>query len=184
MDGLNIIILEGCDGAGKTTLANELHKHTGYEIVKGSSFEISEMGTDRMFDYMMKLLDRKNIIIDRFYLSNYVYGNLYAYPTMDVAQFSTLAYETQRKAATIYVTAHESEIQLRISERGDDKVTINRVKPILDMYNKAFTDPLTSQPSILTINTSFVHVNQATSLVAAFADLPERKIFMNQSTLL
>lgn len=181
---MSILILEGCDGAGKTTLANELHKLTGYEIVKGSSFEISQLGPERMFGYMMELLDRKNIIIDRFYMSNYVYGNLYAYPTMNEGQFADLANKTEKKALTVYVTATEEILKDRINKRGDDSVKAERVKPILEKYNEALADPLTLQSSTIIINSSFTDVKQATSMVAHFADMQERKIFMNQSTLL
>src|SRR5690606_29872682 len=100
-----IIILEGCDCSGKSTLAHELQRLTGYEIIKGSSFEIAELGEEGMHQYMLGLLDKKDVIIDRFYLSNYVYGNLYSYPTMTPAQLARLASKAEQKALTVYLTA-------------------------------------------------------------------------------
>lgn len=178
---MSIIILEGCDGAGKSTLAKELQRLSGFEIVQGSSFEISEMGQERMFDYMMGLLDRKNIIIDRYYMSNFVYGNLYDYPTMSSTQFKLLANKTEKKALTVYVTATEGTLKGRLLSRGDDRVRTERIDSILKKYSEALSDNSTLQSSFLQVDSTLTDVTKSAPMVLEFAELQERKMYMNRT---
>jgi thymidylate kinase len=178
-----IIILEGCDGAGKSTLAEELHRRTGYEIVKGSSFEIAQQGTTAMFDHMMGLLNRNNIIIDRFYMSNFVYGNLYGYPTMSKRQFIELSTAAEAKALTVYLTACPEVLEKRIKNRGDDMVKVERIPKILEYYNNAINRPSTYQASLLTVNSTHYHVKSSAAMIVEFAKMVERQIYMKQDEL-
>lgn len=152
------IIIDGCDCAGKSTLGQKLAEKTGYEIVKGSSFEISQLGVDGMFNYMMKLLDKDNIIIDRFYLSNFVYGNLYDYPTMTGNQFAQLAEKAERKALTIYVQAPESVIKSRMIKRGDDMIKVDEIERILCKYDEALASVILRPRSYIAYD-SYLHAN-------------------------
>lgn len=145
---MGIIILEGCDCAGKSTLAEQLAKKTGYEIVKGSSFEISQLGAEGMFKYMMELLNRDNIIIDRFYLSNYVYGNLYNYPTMEEEQFVRLASTADTRALTIIVESPECVIKTRMKQRGDNDIKVEEVASILAKYDEVLNDDIEDHATI------------------------------------
>lgn len=158
MDKLGLpIILEGCDFVGKSTLANILAEKTGYEIVKGSSFEISKLGADGMFEYMMELLDRKNIIIDRFYMSNYVYGDLYDYPRMSYPQFIKLADKVGENALTVYLTAGIHDLELRMLKRGDEYIkSSSELSKILIKYDECLSDPYTAQKLLLYLNTSAI----------------------------
>lgn len=133
---MGIIILEGSDCTGKTTLANTLAEVTGYEIVKGSSFEISELGADGMFNHMMELLDRDNIIIDRFMWSNLVYGKLFDYPMMNLTQFDLLVEKADEKALLLYLHAPIGTINYRMQNRGDDMIKIENIEDILEEYNE------------------------------------------------
>lgn len=152
------IIVEGCDFVGKSTLANILAEKTGYEIVKGSSFEISKLGANGMFEYMMELLDRRNIIIDRFYMSNYVYGDLYDYPRMDEFQFMELADKVGRNALTVYLTATTHDLESRMYERGDEYIKSSKeITNILTKYDECLTDPHTAQKLLVYLNTSFIN---------------------------
>ena len=71
---MSIIILEGENKTGKTTIADLLHKKTGYKIYKSS-----QPGKNPFNEYM-EVLDKignKNAIIDRFHLGEFVYGPIY-----------------------------------------------------------------------------------------------------------
>ena len=129
-----IIVLEGCDCVGKTTFAEMLSEKTGYEIVKGSSFEISELGADGMFNHMMELLDRDNIIIDRFFYSNLVYGELYNYPMMSPIQYMKLTEKLNKKALVLYLQASPYVIAERMAIRGDDMIKVQDIGSILGTY--------------------------------------------------
>lgn len=72
------IILEGCDGTGKTTLAKFLSEKTGMKIVK-----LSQPKTDDPFQEHLELFDPEspkyvgdNIILDRCWISECIYGPL------------------------------------------------------------------------------------------------------------
>jgi len=174
-----IIILEGCDCTGKTTLANELAKRTGYEIVKGSSFEISQLGADGMFEYMMGLLDRDNIIIDRFYHSNYVYGFLYDYPLLKASQFFELADKTDKRAVVVYLHANERVIANRMVERGDKDINVQDVKNIIKRYNEIICHPILANKMTIQINTTYSHdVKLTAAMLTEFINLQETNMFI------
>ena len=72
------IILEGCDGTGKSTLAKFLAEKTGMKIVK-----LSQPKTDDPFQEYIELFDPEspkyvgdNIILDRCWISEMVYWPL------------------------------------------------------------------------------------------------------------
>jgi len=75
-----IIIVEGIDRVGKTTLCNLLSERLGYPIFKDSVFTNYTGMTARTIYFeklfssinMLKCID--NIIIDRFHLTEFVYG--------------------------------------------------------------------------------------------------------------
>lgn len=174
-----ILILEGCDCSGKDTLAEALAEKTGFEIVRGSSFEIASKGTDYMFDYMMDLLDRKNIIINRFYLSNYVYGNIYNYPTMSYKQFVELSNKADKKALSIYLTALIIDIKSRMNNRGDEYIKIEEIESILNGYSEALINPLVAPKMFLTLNTSFIpNMSLTASMIKEMIEVDETRIFI------
>lgn len=131
-----IIAIEGCDCAGKSTFAQALSEATGYEIVKGSSFTIAALGMDTMFEYMNNLLDRDNIILDRTFYSNIVYGKLFNYPVMSKEQCTKLHKKLFENGILIYLHADRDVIQDRMSVRGDDYVKIDNVDDILQKYSE------------------------------------------------
>lgn len=165
-----IIVLEGCDCSGKSTFAQQLAEKLGYEIVKGSSFEISELGQDGMFEHMSKLLDRENIIIDRFLYSNLVYGSLFDYPMMTPDQYDSLVEKLDEKAFLVYMYAHKDKLAYRMSNRGDDMIKVENIENILALYN---TEMFGDFRPTLTLNvdtTSFEHVEKTIDLVARIAN--------------
>lgn len=132
---MSILILEGCDAVGKDTFAKILSKKTGYEIVRGSSFEISELGSDEMFRFSMELFDRKNIILNRSFYSNLVYGKLFNYPMMSSEQYDELVYKLdEKRAIVVYLHAPQGVIEYRLDSRGDDAIKSKDVESIINKY--------------------------------------------------
>lgn len=119
-----IIILEGPDGSGKTTLAEQLHKQTGYMLLHRS--HSTDTGATSLFDeYAQVIRSGKNCIMDRSWYSEMVYGpimrdkSIICYPQM---------YELERLAAKngailIHCTAPENVLWKRCLRRGEDYVT-------------------------------------------------------------
>ena len=167
-----IVILEGCDCVGKTTFAQMLAEKTGYEIVKGSSFEIAELGQFGMYEHMFELLDRDNIIIDRFLYSNLVYGSIYDYPMMLPIQYLSLVQKLNKVGMVVYLHAHESVIRGRMESRGDDMIKTYDISRILDTYNHNINGVF-SPKMMLSLNTNESDLNDfniATSMVKEMID--------------
>ena len=172
-----ILVLEGCDCVGKTTFAEMLAEKTGYEIVKGSSFEIAELGQDGMFEHMMNLLDRDNIIIDRFFYSNLVYGKLYNYPMMRTDQYDMLVDKLDRKGLTLYLHAPESVIRYRMANRGDDMIKADDIENILNEYIDVFYGDFRPKAKLV-FDTSVINFNYATSMIKEIIDQDMFKTFI------
>jgi thymidylate kinase len=172
-----MIILEGCDCTGKTTFASMLSHKTGFEVVKGSSFEISELGKDGMFEHMMGLLDRKDIIIDRFLYSNLVYGKLFNYPMMDESQFDELVEKMDKNAMVVYLHAPEGTILYRMARRGDDMIKSENIPSILSEYKDVLSGDF--RPKMcLQFDTSVINFNHATSMVKDIYETDTLKTFL------
>ena len=78
-----IIIVEGIDRVGKTTLVNKLHEMTGFPVYKNNTeFKLENMDNENETDKMIKMLQicefsRANIIFDRFHWTDAVYGTVH-----------------------------------------------------------------------------------------------------------
>lgn len=158
------IILEGVDCSGKTTFAEKLAEKTGFEIVKGSSFETSKLGAAGMYKFMSDLLKRKDIIIDRLYLSNLIYGAKYNYPMMTRRQYAILSDMTNSFSLVVYLHAPVSVIQYRMLKRGDDMIEIDDIEDILNRYNEALYGEFRPR-TVLSIDTSLIDIDKATNMV-------------------
>ena len=77
----SIIILEGCDGSGKTTLANQLRNEFGYHVVKTGP---PAPGESTFKSYTTALLeateaavyDGRHTVFDRLHIGETIYGPL------------------------------------------------------------------------------------------------------------
>lgn len=130
-----IIIVEGVDASGKDTLINNLAKLTDMDVIRGSSFEMSAKGADAMFEGMKGiLLDENDIILNRSFYSNAVYGPMYGYPTMTDAQFDELNKIVEEVAIIYYLTADTKIIVDRLTARGDKDIRAEDVEDIQAGY--------------------------------------------------
>ena len=146
-----IIILEGPDGSGKTTLANTIHRQTGYQLLH-RSHKTDANATSLFDEYAQVIKSGKNVIMDRSWYSEMVYG-----PVMRKSSAITYPqmYELERLAAKngaiiIHCTAPESVLWKRCLRRGEDYVT-NR-----DTFHAictGFDQLMHSMPHLITVTT-------------------------------
>ena len=112
-----IFIIEGPDGAGKTTLAN---KFTGYPIkhFKAPEDPIEEA---KMFSVYWELLrTHNNIVIDRAWPSEKVYGPIFREHTFITDEMQLkLEYAFKEKIMYIYCTGDPAVMWNRAKERGE-----------------------------------------------------------------
>lgn len=119
-----IIILEGPDGSGKTTLANQLAAQTGYPVVHRSNPKTEEEKQQMLAMYKEAVKKSRNVIFDRAWYSEMVYG-----PIMrDAAYISYPAmYELERGlckvgSILIYCTDSPNILWKRCLKRGEDYI--------------------------------------------------------------
>lgn len=120
-----IIIIEGPDGSGKSTLAEQLHRQTGYTVLHRTQPKTEEDKHRMMDEYIQVMKAGKNIIMDRSWYSEMVYG-----PVMRDASVITYPqmYELEKLAAKygaiiIHCTAPEATLWKRCLRRGEDYIT-------------------------------------------------------------
>lgn len=120
-----IIIIEGPDGSGKTTLAEKLSRQTGYPIVHKEQPKSEEERLLMMGDYLQTIRSGKNMIFDRCWYSEMAYGpvmrdgSAISYPDM----YDLEEQLTKCGAIIIYATGPKAALWQRCQRRGEDYVT-------------------------------------------------------------
>ncbi|GIF45230.1 hypothetical protein [Actinoplanes xinjiangensis] len=136
--GYDTIVFEGCDGAGKTTLAGATAQHTNADLIHSA---LTPPSTDLVTTYNC-LLDRTGrLVFDRCFLSELVYGPLYrghtrlTYQHMDTLVRRVVA----RNGVFVHVTAPAAEIRRRLAARGEHQLPdLEEIALICDRYDELF----------------------------------------------
>lgn len=143
---MTIVIIEGCDAAGKSTLIEALSKRLPkYVVKKGSSFEHSQCDQNELFFKFREMLGLEEgakvddkIIFDRFIYSNEVYASLYDdYAILSDEQRRRIEKSIDHETLVVYLYASPEELKRRVEERGDDYVKADRIPAILKKYNQS-----------------------------------------------
>lgn len=134
-----LLILEGPDGSGKTSLANKLSKQTGYNILHFSKPETEEE-KDRMYEmYEELIVCNRYAILDRSWYSEMVYGAVMrdsSYISFDeMYQLEQILADIG--ALIIYCTGPREVLWRRCTKRGEDYITsMNKFNQIYDKYEE------------------------------------------------
>ena len=129
---MSVIIIEGCDKTGKTTLANKLSSQLGYEIVK-----CGQPIGDPYEEYVNKLLEHDKIIFDRFLYGELVYGPLYRKKSQlsDTQIYNLELLLRARDATLIHCKAEKSFIEKKFKSENEDFVQVKDIDKILSSYD-------------------------------------------------
>lgn len=133
------VIIEGADGSGKTTLALK------YAKGKGLSY-LDMRGKDPMtFEFCYNLLDKTNVVFDRFFLSERLYSEFYGLPArLTKGQERTLVQKCIDSGVEIVVCipnehhvldTEDEDIKLR------HKFLVNGYRKLAEEYNLKVIDP-------------------------------------------
>ena len=123
-----IIIVEGVDRVGKTTLCNALSNETSIPIYKHHNIVMnySDMDNSNETDKMLQLIDvcnitHSSIIFDRFHFSDYVYGTLErGYDTISSIENLKLIDNVLRRSNALLILMRPTDIKKSSEEHGKD----------------------------------------------------------------
>lgn len=133
-----VIIVTGIDCSGKTTLIEQLSKRMNYEVVRGSSFQLTANKTnDELFKTFLELTKLENVIFDRFSFCNFVYAPLYEdYSQLTIEQIRLIEQNLPKGSRIIYLTADKETIIERFNTRGEEYVSEDKIDAILKGYEE------------------------------------------------
>lgn len=129
-----MIILEGPDLCGKSTLAQKLHNLYGYKIVKCSA---PKQDDDVYREYVGKILmNRQFTTFDRMFIGELVYGPLKrGVSQLDDNKILNLTLLLQaRNCQVINCSASNEFIEKAFKIRGESFVTLNEIFKIKSLY--------------------------------------------------
>lgn len=138
-----LYILEGCDGAGKTTVANQLKEILDAEVIHCSQYTPN---TASYFLHIADAAEKRNIIADRFCYGQFIYQEEEDRPLAEKEtpiSNGTPALENLHKLESlmlgkgvkvIYVTAPAEVIKDRLALRGESLINGLTVEEVLVKY--------------------------------------------------
>lgn len=135
-----ILIIEGCDKTGKTSLAQMLHRMTGAHVIK-----VSQPTTDDPLEEYRQHVNKLEYarynftIFDRFHLGEFVYGPIFRKATPNPFRAGRLEYDLARLCASVVLMEDTAEqIKARFAEHGEDFAQAQHVDEILERYEQVY----------------------------------------------
>jgi thymidylate kinase len=125
------IIIEGCDGVGKTTLVNKLKKYYGVDSIRLSYKDPTD------FEFYDRILEKSDCIFDRHFLSEIVYSKLFNRESViDFENTEKLLNKAHELNIPIFILDTDKSIILdRLLARGTEHGTIlNNVSYLQDSF--------------------------------------------------
>ena len=129
------IVIEGCDGTGKSTLAQFLASKLGLRYWHESS--------PRNYEQYKQMLEYGGVVYDRFCYGQFVY-NKPEERLLTLDELKKLQTEVFPATSTIvlYVDLNSEEILKRIQQRGES-LSIKEIKNIRGTYRELFRNAKT-----------------------------------------
>jgi len=157
-----VIVLDGCDGTGKTTLAEELREQHGYAVTHSGR---TPDGTDLADRYRRLLAMPGRIVLDRSFISELVYGPLLHGRSRITQQAAvSLAQDAAQRGGTlVHLTGAPESIAARLRSRDGTAPPLDRIRTITSAFHTAFTVLAEAAPVIIADTTASVLPGQAVS---------------------
>lgn len=140
-----VLIFEGCDASGKTTIQEILREIIRHAFLIHTSAPVKGNSKEYFYNLLDKLTDFASIInqplfFDRFHVGELVYGSIFRPETIDDAvkekMFRLEERLAEKEAKMVYITASPDTIVNRLKKRGDWYVQPSDVQRILDKYKQ------------------------------------------------
>lgn len=147
-----VILLEGCDGAGKTTMAVALATGYGYQMVHATR---TPDGVDLAERYASILAWPGRLVLDRSFVSELVYGPLsYGRSRLTFDQVAALAGRVAaRGGILIHLTAQPEVIRARLEARDAIAPPLDHLTALIAGYEAVFAE-LAHLGPVLTVDTA------------------------------
>jgi thymidylate kinase len=132
------IVIDGCDGTGKTTLARQLAADHGYTVVHSGR---TPDHVDLAGRYRGILAADGPLVLDRCFLSELVYGPLHRHHsriTWDDALELAVAV-TRRRGVFVHLTGPPGAVHARLLARDGAAPAVPQIRGILHAYQQVFT---------------------------------------------
>jgi thymidylate kinase len=153
------LVLEGCDGVGKTTLARRLSVDYGFTVVHSPR---TPDHLDLAGRYRSILARDGHLLFDRCFLSELVYGPLTRgrsrltwSEAIDLAE-TVIA----RDGLLVHLTAPPTVVHQRLLARDGEAISLDDVTALITAYRRVF-DTLAEYVPVLTIDTSKLDIPSA-----------------------
>jgi thymidylate kinase len=145
-------VLEGCDGTGKTTLADALAARHGHTVVHSGR---TPDGEDLARRYREILATPGKIVLDRCFISELVYGPLYhGLSRITVPAASDLArIVAARGGVIVHLTGNSGVLADRLRARDGTGPAAGQIVAITNAYNAAFAS-LQGVAPVITVDTT------------------------------
>jgi thymidylate kinase len=150
------LVLEGCDGVGKTTLAQLLSTHHGFRI------EHSPRTPDHLdlAGRYRTILARDGLLLfDRCFISELVYGPINRGRSRITWSEAIDLAETviARDGLLVHLTAPPAIVHRRLLTRDGESISLDDVTALITAYRRVF-DTLADYAPVLTIDTSVLEL--------------------------
>lgn len=124
------IIIEGCDGTGKSTLAKKLAKHYNLDVVHMTNKDPKD------FNFYKETMRKENVVFDRHFMGEMIYPNIFKRPgELSEKQYKDLLYLAKTNYVVILVlVANKSIIETRLKDKNEHEFIINQIKKIQSNY--------------------------------------------------
>lgn len=133
----DVIVLDGCDGTGKTTLARALRDQHGCLLVHSAR---TPDGADLAARYRQLLATPGRIVLDRSFISELVYGPLFhGRSRISPSAAADLARQTAgRRGVLVHLTGDPDVIASRLRARDGHVPPVGQIRAIIDGFRRAF----------------------------------------------
>jgi hypothetical protein len=148
-----VIVLDGCDGTGKTTIAEAMRAQHDYTVIHSSR---TPDGTDIVGRYRDILARPGRIVLDRSFISELVYGPLFhgrsrlSHPDA----VSLAAATASRGGVLVHLTGTPAAIITRLKSRDGTVPEAAIISAIIDAYGAAFALLEDTAPVLVTDTTT------------------------------
>lgn len=146
------VVLEGCDGVGKSTLGTRLSTHHGFTLIHSPR---TPDHLDLAGRYREILAGNGRILFDRCFISELVYGPLQrGRSRISWSEAIDLAESViKRSGVLVHLTAPPAVIRRRLLSRDGEAVSLEEITALVSGYERVFST-LADYTHVLTYDTS------------------------------